>query len=322
MIQGLITNDLAGAPEGSGVYAAMLTAKGRMVADMRAFRLDGDVLLDVDAAAFDAVGQHLRKFVPPLFAKPVVPGPDHAVVGVYGPDAVRVIGDALGAELPEDAPEDSFFRLDPDGLAVRTAHAGVPGYDLFVRGDAELAGADAARANPGQSPAARATDTGAEQPADADAAGTASELIDRLVAAGATRGSGAALEVLRIEAGRPRWGAELGPDRIPLEAGLEDRAISTGKGCYTGQEVIIRILHRGHVNWNLRRLHLGDAAVPDPGAELVRPGEEKVVARITSACRSPARGETIALGYVRREVAAGDELQTVDAELRARVEEL
>ncbi len=127
----------------------------------------------------------------------------------------------------------------------------------------------------------------------------------RLVAAGARPAGHGTLEVLRIEAGRPRWGAELDETVIPLEAGLKERAISTTKGCYTGQEVIIRILHRGHVNRNLRGLLLGDAPDPARGAVLTLPGEERAVGTVTSACASPARGQTVALAYVRREVEPG-----------------
>ena len=68
-------------------------------------------------------------------------------------------------------------------------------------------------------------------------------------------------------AGRPRFGRELTEDVIPLEAGLLDRAIDQEKGCYTGQEVIVRILHRGHVNRHLRRLEFSGQA-PAPGTEL------------------------------------------------------
>src|SRR5690606_15899076 len=130
----------------------------------------------------------------------------------------------------------------------------------------------------------------------------ADALRDALVEHGAHACGHAALDVLRIEAGVPRWGAELDETTIPLEAELGERAISTTKGCYTGQEVIIRILHRGHVNWHVRGLRLGDAPVPARGATLTRSDTDKSVARITSACVSPRFDQTIALGYVRREV--------------------
>ena len=52
-------------------------------------------------------------------------------------------------------------------------------------------------------------------------------------------------EVIRIERGVPRFLADMSDDTIPLEAGIEDRAISFTKGCYVGQEVIVRVTHRG-----------------------------------------------------------------------------
>jgi folate-binding protein YgfZ len=107
--------------------------------------------------------------------------------------------------------------------------------------------------------------------------------------------------VLRIEAGTPRWGADLDENVIPLEAGLRDKMISETKGCYTGQEVIIRILHRGHVNWMLRGALLGGAPPPERGTPLVS-AEGKQVGRITSASVSPRHGQTIALCYARREL--------------------
>ena len=68
----------------------------------------------------------------------------------------------------------------------------------------------------------------------------------RLRAAGATDIDVETAEVTRIEAGRPLFGVDMDEDTIPLEAGIEDRAISLTKGCYVGQEIIIRVLHRGH----------------------------------------------------------------------------
>ena len=68
----------------------------------------------------------------------------------------------------------------------------------------------------------------------------------KLVEAGAVSASEETGETLRIEAARPRFGIDMNTDTIPLEAGIEDRAISFTKGCYVGQEVIIRVMHRGH----------------------------------------------------------------------------
>ena len=90
---------------------------------------------------------------------------------------------------------------------------------------------------------------------------------------------------------------------IPVEAGIDDRAIDHGKGCYTGQEIIVRIRDRGHVNRHLRSLDLGDVPTPASGTELFAPdGTGKSVGRITSAVQSPKNGGVIALAYVRRGV--------------------
>ena len=285
MIQGLITNDLENATADRAVYASMLTPKGRMIADLRVLRQpDGSVLLDLDAAALDETRAHLKKFVPPLFSKFDAPAPALRVLALHGPRAYALAREVARLDVPDDAREDTVVRAD-DLLGITTREAGVPGIDLFV-------------------PAERA-----------DA------LRDALVAGGAMPASAATLELLRIEAGRPRWGAELDAERIPLEAGLLERAISTTKGCYTGQEVIIRILHRGHVNWNLRGLRLGEADAPVRGTELTAEAGGKAIARVTSAARSPVLGETVALAYVRREVEPGATLRLPDGGA-ARVVEL
>jgi folate-binding protein YgfZ len=104
-------------------------------------------------------------------------------------------------------------------------------------------------------------------------------------------------EVLRIEAGVPKFGAELGESTIPLEANLE-RAIHSQKGCYIGQEVIARATHRGQVNKRLMGLRLGQTAA-EVGAE-VRAGERKV-GWLTSVARSERFQEFIALGYLHRD---------------------
>lgn len=270
MIDGLLTNDVATAPEGQGVYGALLTPKGKMVADVRVFRQpDGELMLDADGQARENVLDHLRRFVPPLFARFEDVSGSHGVLGVFGPSARDVVEQALDRTLPGTLPEDGFVLQPLDGarvLVARTLYAGVDGYDMI-----------------------------------APVAGLA-RLWDRLVAAGARPIGHAALEVLRIEAGRPRWGAELDENVIPLEAGLRERAISETKGCYTGQEVIVRILHRGHVNWQLRGFLLGEVPAPAQGVGLVAPEGGKKLARLTSTCHSPRHDQTIGLGYARREI--------------------
>jgi tRNA-modifying protein YgfZ len=112
------------------------------------------------------------------------------------------------------------------------------------------------------------------------------------------------LEILRIRARTPRYGREIDDRVLPAEAGLLERAVSFTKGCYPGQEPVVRLHHRGHANRGLRVVELaGD--LPDYDAE-VRHGD-KLVGRVTSAAREPGGG-IVALAYVRVEVPADAEL--------------
>jgi folate-binding protein YgfZ len=113
-------------------------------------------------------------------------------------------------------------------------------------------------------------------------------------------------EIARIEAGIPRFGREFGPDTMPAEAGLVERAVSFTKGCYPGQEPIARLHYRGHANRGLRGLAF-PGGPPEPGAAITTEGRE--VGRVTSVADSPRFG-AIGLAVLRREVA---DRQKVDA---------
>jgi len=131
-------------------------------------------------------------------------------------------------------------------------------------------------------------------------------VTDKLIAAAKTVGGRPcgwqALETARIEAGTPRFGADMDESNLPSESGIEDRAISYTKGCYIGQEVIARIRTYGQVAKSLRGLALPDglSALPAKGDKLFKDGKE--VGYVTSAVVSPRFRANIALGYVRREV--------------------
>jgi folate-binding protein YgfZ len=285
MLQGLITNDLAGAGAGRGVYATMLTPKGRTLAELRAFALprpEGvEVLVDLPREALAGTVDHLRKFVPPMFARWKDVSEETGTLGVYGPSSAELLGRVLGEAVAPLA-EEAFEEREIEGeraLLVGTRYAGgEEGYDLVV------------------------------------GAAAVPRLWAALLEAGAELGASPvgfeALETLRIEAGRPRYGAELTEEVIPTEAfeasGLLTRAISFTKGCYTGQEVIVRIAHRGHVNRNLRGLLLGELAPPARGTPLFHPETGREVGRVTSATVSPMLRQAVALGYVRRELGPGD----------------
>jgi folate-binding protein YgfZ len=244
------------------VYAGVLTPKGKFIADLRAYKKGADVMLELDATAKAGLLEHLKKSVPPLFARFEDVSATYAVLGVYGPNAGSCIR-AIDENMPEALADDEIAELNI-GSAIGTHYSGTSGVDLVVSRE------------------------------------QADDVLERLIAAGAQPASLDTLEVLRIEAGQPRWGAELDEGVIPIEAGLRARMISETKGCYTGQEVIIRILHRGHVNRHLRGLRFGATHIVAGTALFNEAGKE--IGKVTSVTWSPRFDQYIGLGYVRREI--------------------
>jgi folate-binding protein YgfZ len=145
------------------------------------------------------------------------------------------------------------------------------------------------------------------------AAADSGALTRALVAAGAVAASVEAAETVRIENGYPVFGIDMDAETIPLEAGLEERAISRSKGCYVGQEVIVRVQDRGHGRVARRlvslTLNAGDP-VPAAGARIAAADRE--IGRVTSAVWSPSLARPIALGYVHRDFAASGTHVAVD----------
>ena len=128
-----------------------------------------------------------------------------------------------------------------------------------------------------------------------------------LADAGAVEVSEAAAEIVRVESGRPRFGAEMTDATIPAEAGIDERAVSFTKGCYIGQETVARLHYKGKPNRHLRGLRLERPAEP---GEPIRLGEREL-GSVGTACVSPAHGP-IALAIVRREAAPGDRVSVGD----------
>jgi len=267
-LQGLLTNDIAALVPGTGCYAAMLNAQGRMTSDMRVLELGDAILLDVPAALVTPIKNHLERFV---FSEDVqvedVTG-SRAEVGLYGPQALGMLAAApVDGDVPDRLHASTRARIaGADAILVNSDYPGIAGVDVLV----DAASADAVRAV--------------------------------LLAAGAVSATAADVEAVRIESGRPWFGIDMDADTIPLEAGLEDRAISRSKGCYVGQEVIVRVQDRGHGRVARRLAGLtfdAGAAVPAPGTAVF--SGEREIGRITSAVWSPALARPIALSYLHRD---------------------
>jgi tRNA-modifying protein YgfZ len=159
-----------------------------------------------------------------------------------------------------------------------------------------------------------ATDLGVDLIPRADQADALEGLLD---AAGAARVTEEAAEIIRIESGRPRFGLDMGPESMPAEAGIVERAVDFEKGCYIGQEPVARLHYRGKPNRTLRGLRLSAPAAP---GESLRLGE-KEVGSVGSSCLSPALGP-IALAIVRREAGDGDQVAVGDGGVTAELVEL
>ena len=280
-LQGLLTNDVVALKAGEGCYAAYLTAQGRMIADMDVYELGDVMLLTLHRDVKDTV---MAKLDQVIFSEDVQLGDvtgTFAQVAVVGPLAASVVGKALNVreETLRDMGEHGNLRTVWSGssaIVTRVSDMGVPGFDLFV----EVARSDA--------------------------------LKRELSAAGAIEVDSATADAIRIESGVPLFHRDMDEETIPLEAGIESRAISFTKGCYVGQEVVIRVLHRGHgrVARKLVGLRLEGDRVPPVGTSL-RAGDRDV-GRVTSSSWSPALHRPIALGYVHRDFIEPGAKVTVD----------
>jgi tRNA-modifying protein YgfZ len=281
-LQGLLTNDIAALKPGHGCYAAYLTPQGRMIADMHVYELGDVILLTLEGDTKDAVLARLDQFI---FSEDVRLGDvtsTFAQTGIVGPEAAAVVSRLLSgstpemlAALPEHGNMRAAFAGEP-AIVTRTVDVGEPGYDVFVD----------------------RTKAGAFQSA--------------LGEAGAAPLDASTADAIRIEAGVPRFLRDMDKDTIPLEAGIEPRAISFTKGCYVGQEVVIRVLHRGHGRVARKLVGLVLSAVqPVPTGATVRSGDREI-GRVTSSAFSPALQKPIALAYLHRDFVGPGTAVSVD----------
>jgi folate-binding protein YgfZ len=273
MVAGLVSNDVTGLAPGQGCYAAALTAKGKIVADVRVFVEEGSVLVDAAPRASEAWSAMVKKYVNPRLA----PHSDETArlrdIGVFGLNARHVVSAVTGVQAPALtalAPY-AHVTVEIDGVTVLVASVpdlGMEGFELIV-------------------PAALYP-----------------TIWERAVAAGAAPAGLEAWEIARVEAGRPEWGLDMDESTIPQEANFDElHAISYTKGCYVGQETVARVHFRGHVNRHLRGVRAAGIEPPPRGATL-HDETGKEVGDVRSAVRSPMLGG-IALAMVRREVPAG-----------------
>jgi glycine cleavage system T protein len=267
-LQGMLTNDVLALKEGKGMYAAILTVKGRMVSDMRVYREGDSVLLDLEPGLNIKVGGFLTKYRLSYKASIDDLTRGLGLLSIQGPAARRLAADIIGEDNPLSSEYDHGRRLvaGTEIMVARADRTGSNGYDIYAT--------------------------------SGELSGVWEFLMERGKAYGIKPVGSRVLDTLRIEAGIPVYGIDMDDDTIPIEAGLWN-ALNFEKGCFVGQEVVARIKWRGHVNRHLRGLIMSGEGIPERGSEVFY-GEKKI-GRVTSWTFSPGLQKRIALGYLRRE---------------------
>jgi glycine cleavage system T protein len=267
-IQGMVSNDVKKLKAGDGVYAAVLDVNGKVLADLRVLCAEDSFILLVRASLKQPVIDQLNRY---LVADDVTiedAEANYGIISIQGPHALLL----LEAAAPHQDPpvhmfEHAVMRLDGrEARVVRTTHTGEEGFDVVAAIEDTV---------------------------------PIAETLERAGAALGARWVGLeAQEILRVEAGLPRYGVDMTEENILLETGL-DHAVSFSKGCYLGQEVIERIHSRGHVNRKLAGLVL-DGDEPAARGDAVFVGD-KEAGRVTSSVFSPKVNHPIALAYLHRD---------------------
>lgn len=263
-LHALLSNEVKALAPGQGCAATLLDVHGKVQVVLFVWVLDDRILLVTPPGMAQKALEALDHY---LFSEKVSlrdASEETALLLLVGPEAHATVERLTGAR--PGAVAWSHVGATLAGAAVR-----------LVTGGGETGGPEV---------------WVAAVPADRDA------VRDALVTAGAHPVGPEAFETLRIEAGTPLFGQDVDPSVLLPEIPLE-RLASHTKGCYPGQEVVVRIRDRGHVNRYLRGLVLEGDTVPPRGADVVADGAP--IGKVTSATRSPALGRPIALAFVRRQ---------------------
>jgi folate-binding protein YgfZ len=291
-LQNMIANDVSTLVEGNGCRSALLTVQGKLVGDVVALKQSDRITMLVDGHRHAEVSAHLDTFLIADDVEIIDRTQNIGVIGISGPRASDLLE---AADLP--VPEQMWSHLASGEIrVVRLKLTGERSWGVLAPSE------------------------------------MLPELWESLEQRGAvSRGAAShgavsvgteAFDTVRVESGLPVYGFEATEDRIPLEVGLAE-SISTEKGCYLGQETIIRVLHRGKVNRALFGLRFESNQIPGIPAEITIDG--KNAGELTSVVQSPHTGTAIGLAVLRtRRIEPGSVVQVThdDTTLTAHVTEL
>lgn len=260
-LNGLMTNDIKTLAANRWMPSVFPTVQGRLIGVVRVIRAsEPSFLIDTETASHDAVLKTISRFT--------MAG-DFKVADVTAETALLTVQGQAAGEVIEKVFETSVAEIPASGVLeaqsatiIRASHTGENGFDVFI---------DSSRK---------------------------AEILQALEAAGAQPISDDTFEILRVEAGIARFGRDIDETNVVPETNLDD-AVSYSKGCYVGQEIIVRIKHRGHPAKKLTGLRFQTDVQIEAGA-IINSTENQEIGRVTSAMISPRMG-SIGLGYIRYE---------------------
>jgi len=265
-LNGLLTNDVSQLKENGGQRTALLNSKARVLADLHLYTQPEGLLIDTGESAAPHVKEILDRFIITEDVQIHDATSDLVQMTIQGPKSSQAIKQVLGAEA-QSLKQLEQLTLGPSTIIARD-RTGQSGYDMILpvlEAEPVWHGFLLSGAEIGLNP------VGSE-----------------------------ALEILRLEAGYPRYAADIDENTIVLEAGFKD-ALNFSKGCYLGQEVVARATHIGRVNKQLVGLTVETKDFVPARSKIKSDGRE--VGFITSAAFSPGLGRVASLGYANREFA-------------------
>jgi folate-binding protein YgfZ len=262
----MLSNDIKTLSAGTGTYAAILNVQGKILADVRLFCVEEAFLIDLPGRLKDTILDHLNRHLVADEVEIEDLTERFGMISIQGPMAGAPLRAVLHRDLPAQPLSHSPFELAGHKVRVaRATHTGEDGYDLSA------------------------------------AVGELHDvvsLIEKAFDSPPVWVGAEAQEILRVEAGIPRYGIDMDEDNLLLETGLESH-VSFHKGCYLGQEVVERIRSRGHVNKKLTGIVLEGSDPAERGGRIY--SGEKEIGAVTSSVMSPHLNAPIALAYVHRD---------------------
>ena len=263
-LNGMVTNNIRDLAPGHGAYAFLLNPQGHILGDLYAYNRGESSLIDTDRSQLEKILAVFDKYI--IMDDVEVVGEKLAAIGITGPKSQETL-QAAGFQVSDLGPL-QFAAATWQQAAVtlvRGDHPRVESFELWL------------------------------------APGELVKVYGGLVRAGARPVGTAALDLLRIAAGLPRYGIDIRERDLPQET-EQERALNFSKGCYVGQEIVERIRSRGQVRRKFTGFEVNGPS-PSLGSKVLVEGKD--VGEITSAASLPLSGgeRRVALGYIRREVA-------------------